>query len=398
MDNQTYIEKAVVTTDALSAAGKLNEAQANRFIDFVIDETGLKDSGVRIVRFRNEKWEVDKINVANRVAVALEEATDPGLRRGVSHSKVTLQPKDIMVPFEIGDIYKRHNIEGMSVEEHIIKMMATRCANNVEELWLDGNDDGPGVYEDDIVEGGSSTLVRKDSFLSLFDGLLKLAEAGHAYDAANATISPTVLSRAILQMPNKFRKRRDSLRHYISWNHQQRWLEGIATRATALGDASLGGLDAIKPFGIPWYPLSLLDPNPTYTEHIVLNGTTATSLTYAPVTDVLVMTSTLGKNLETPFILTTDYVLDATNGTVARSGGGSAIGDGDTVKVTYRTAGRSIITNPANIIIGFGLDITIERDRNIYTKMDEFAISLATSVQFEETDAVVLLSNVAVPS
>jgi hypothetical protein len=80
--NQEFIEKAVVATDAIASAGKLNPRQAERFIDFVIDETMLTKSGIRTVRFRNESWDVDKINVASRVAVPAAEAADPLLRRG----------------------------------------------------------------------------------------------------------------------------------------------------------------------------------------------------------------------------------------------------------------------------------------------------------------------------
>ena len=36
------VEKGVISTSALASGGKLNPTQANRFIDFVFDETGLK--------------------------------------------------------------------------------------------------------------------------------------------------------------------------------------------------------------------------------------------------------------------------------------------------------------------------------------------------------------------
>ena len=120
ISNEELVQKAVVTADALAAAGKLNDAQSDRFIDFVVDETVLKNNA-RMVRFRNENLDIDKIGIGSRVAMPKAEAQDPGLRRGVNTSKVTLTPREIMVPFEIGDVFRDLNIEGDAVEEHIIK-------------------------------------------------------------------------------------------------------------------------------------------------------------------------------------------------------------------------------------------------------------------------------------
>lgn len=396
MTNQELLQKATITTEALADAGKLNPEQADRFLDYVIDETQLGGMGVRFERFRNEKMLLEKLNVANRVAVPADEAADPGIRRGVTSSKVELAPKEIMVPFEIGDLFQMHSIEGDNVEEHIIQMMARRFANNIEELYWDGNALGPAILGSEWVAGGGSGY-RKDTYLGLFDGLLKLAEGGNVVDAANADISPRLISRALRAMPNKFRKNRRDLWGFMSWDHEQHYREGVSTRATGAGDSALAGTETIPSFGVNLGPISLLDPNPQYVEHIVLNGTTPTALTHGPVTDVVVTSSTLGKPEEPAFAETTDYVVDAAAGTLARNGAGS-IGDGATVKVTYRSAGRMVLTRPKNIIIAIGKDITIERDRNIYRRVNEFAIHAKVFCTYEELDAVVLLKNIAVPT
>jgi hypothetical protein len=111
---------------------------------------------------------------------------------------------------------------------------------------------------------------------------------------------------------------------------------------------------------------------------------------------VVVTVSTLDENAAAAYVETTDYVVDAAAGTVARNGAGS-IGDGDTVKVTYKTPGRIIITRPSNIVVAFGTDIEIMRQENIYTRKLEYAIHLSMFVSFVELDAVVLLKNVQVP-
>ena len=53
---------------------------------------------------------------------------------------------------------------------------------------------------------------------------------------------------------------------------------------------------------------------------------------------------------------------------------------------------------PSNLIIAVGLHIAIERQRNIYTRVNEFAIHASAFCTFEEIDAVSFLKNVAVPN
>lgn len=67
-------------------------------------------------------------------------------------------------------------------------------------------------------------------------------------------------------------------------------------------------------------------------EQITLPGTTAVSLRHPNVSNVRVASAPVGGG--TVFALTTDYTVNATNGTVTRVGGG-AIADGATVFVTY---------------------------------------------------------------
>lgn len=43
ISNEALVEKAVIVADDLASAGKLNPAQADKFIDYVVDETILKD-------------------------------------------------------------------------------------------------------------------------------------------------------------------------------------------------------------------------------------------------------------------------------------------------------------------------------------------------------------------
>lgn len=400
MTNQELIEliEKTITTQHLSGGGKMQEAQADKFLDYVFDETQLNGLGIRTVKFRNEEMTIEKINVADRVAVAADEAADPRIRRGVSTSKISLKPVEIMVPFEIGDLFKQRNIEGDTAENHIIKMMATRFANNVEELFFHGNLLGPAVVESSLIEGGSAVNVRKDRYLGLFDGLLKLAEGGHVVDAQNGQLTPKLVSKGFRALPNKFRKDKRALRVLTSPDHDQYYAEGLSGRGTMIGDDALSGRALNTPFGVPMQPIGLVPSDPLYVENSVANtdGTTETALSHAPIDDVIIAPTTLEQVALAPYVEGVDYSLDKAAGTWTRLTGGT-IGSGATVKVTYRSAGKALITKPQNIIVAIGKDISIEKDRNIYKRVTEYAMYGQVFVTFEELDAVSLIKNLEIP-
>ena len=243
-----------------------------------------------------------------------------------------------------------------------------------------------------LLENGSSTQYVKDRYLALQDGFSLLADAGHVVDAAAANIGLSVFSQAIRAMPTKFRRNKSKLRWFMSPDLHQLYMEKLSTRATMLGDAAAGGAEH-GPFGIPVVSVPLWDLNPMIVEHVVLTGTTPAALKNAGITNVVVSKSTLGGNPETPYILTTDYVVDLAAGTVTRDGGG-AIGSGETVKVTYRAAPQLILTHMDNFIVGIGRDIRIEKDRDIFKGVNQYAISAKVAVNFEEVDATVKVKNI----
>lgn len=400
MSNTEFLERAEITTAELAAAGKLNPEQSEKFVDYVVDESVLSKIG-RIVRFRNEEKDIDKIGVGQRVSVRAREASDPMVRFSVNHSKVTLHPVDIMTPFELSDRYKRHNIEGEAVEDTVIRMMATQKSNDHDEVYVGGMQPMPARLESEIFgEGASSTKYIGDDFLSMFNGLMKKAEGGHVYDAQNSPISDDLFDAAILQMPTKFRKNRNLIKYMISPDHEQSYRKYNSARMTPQGDQSLFSVQNLTPFGIEMVQIPLLDRTPLYARTITVAHDTPVAIGDKPITNLVATPTTLmikpGQGIDA-YVENTDYTVDLTNGTFTALSTGS-IADASEVRLTYNVGGRFLLTNPNNIIIAIGLDITIEKDRAIYRRMTEYAITSAIDIQFENLDAVVLVKNIADPT
>jgi hypothetical protein len=396
LTREELLAKAQITAETIATVGKLNPEQADRFIDYVVDESVLQGNA-RIVRFRNEQMDIPKWGVGTRVAVPKSEATDPAVRRGLTTSKVTLTPVSIMVPVEVSDEFLDYNIEGQTAEEAIIRMFARQLNNNLEELAILGNTVAPAALESDLIDGGSGTLYVKDSYLGLTNGWLKLAESGHQVDIGGANISSNVFSQMLNALPDKYKRNYENLRFMASCGIEQNYREKMGARATAAGDQATSSRTSLTPFGIPLLRVPLLPFYPTYVENATMTGVAVQSLTYAPIFSAsdAVLPSALAKLATAAYSAVTDYAFDYTNGTITRDGGGT-IGAGDVVKVTYQRFPTLLLTHFSNMIFAIGRDITIEKDRDIYAGTDQYAITVRVDVQFEEVDAVVMANNVGI--
>lgn len=392
MSNEELVKKAAIVADDLSTSGKLNNAQSDRFIDFVIDETVLKDNA-RVVRFRNESLEIDKIGVGKRVTVPKSEAVDPGVRRGISTSKITLTPKELMTPFEIGDNFRELNIEGDNVEETVIRMMSTQTANDIEDGYINGNALGPAVLESDYLDGGSTTQYVEDLYLKLYDGWSQLAEGANIVDAEGGNIGLSIFGKAIRALPTKFRRNKNALRWFISPDLWQLYQEKLSTRGTPLGDSAAGGgQEGHGPFGIKAVPVPLWDFEPLIVEHFTLAASGTVTLAHTNVTNVVVVDQGIGKTPSDPYILDTDYSLDAAAGTITNLDAGIAADA--PIKVTYQSPPSILLTHMNNMVVGIGRDVRIEKDRDIYKGVNQYAITTKVAVTYEELTAIVKVKNV----
>jgi hypothetical protein len=176
---------------------------------------------------------------------------------------------------------------------------------------------------------------------------------------------------------------------------EQNYREKIATRVTIAGDTALASNQGLTPFGTPFVPFPLFPFMPAQVEHIVLNGTVPTALQHAPIGSgsEVITPSNLGSTPVIPYVNGVDYTIDYAAGTIVRVGAGG-ITDGGTVKVTYAANPMVLLTHMQNFIVGLSRDIRIEKDRDIFKRVNQYAITCKVAVEFEELDAIALVKNI----
>lgn len=387
--NKEALKKAVIALEDLAEHGKIPPQEAEMFLDYVRDETSLGQN-TRFVRIsKGDEWRVNKIGVGRRNLVPARGGVDPGVRRGITTNAVELATANVMLPFDIIDDFIETNIEGESVEDHIVRMMATSFANDSEELLILGDKNGPAVTEDTILEGGSTDYV-KDPLMSLFDGILRLADGGNVNDVEGANFGVSVARQSVTSLPTKFRRNRGDLRLIMPSDLVEIWRERQSSRETPLGDSTLGGGSGVRPFGLNPAEMALLPMRPTVTEHLTLSSGTPVSLRYQNVTNVVVTPVTLGATASEPYTGGgTDYTADLSAGTITAE----ASLDDTEVKVTYNSPPQLILTPRNNIIVGVSRDVRVESMRDIYRQATGYAITTKIGVAIEELDAVVKIIN-----
>ena len=219
-----------VTTSVVGndSGGLLNAEQANRFIDFVVDQSVLMQNS-RVVRMRTPTMDIDKVSVGTRLLAKATEATDTGSNAAVTFSKVSLTSVKLRLDWAISTESLEDNIEGAGLEDHIAQIMARQTANDMDDLLINGN------------TSSNNTLLKA------LDGFVKLAKAnGRVVDEAGDNVSRSTFDRLLRNMPNKYLQRRNELKFFTGSNMVQDTIYSLgnpnsATEATA-GAPSPGSL------------------------------------------------------------------------------------------------------------------------------------------------------------
>jgi hypothetical protein len=254
-----------VTTSVVGndSGGLMKPAQSNRFLDFVIDQSVLMQNA-RVVRMRTPQMEIDKVSVGTRLLSKATEATDSGANAAVTFSKVSLSTVKLRLDWALSTESLEDNIEGASLEDHIAQVMARQTANDLDDLFINGN------------------TSSNNGLLKALDGFVKLAKTnGRVVDEAGNQVSRATYDRILRNMPTKYLQRRNELRFFSGSGNVQDTIYSLgnpnsATAATAgapspgstTGDVAFlqgamrgnggPGSTGISPFGIPLIEVPLM--------------------------------------------------------------------------------------------------------------------------------------------
>lgn len=247
-ETNELLQKVVDTTLIGSGGGgTLNPEQADRFIDYMVDQSVLTKE-VRFVRMNAPTREIDKINLGTRKVRKATENVDDHVDADVTFAKITLQTVKVRLDWSLTSESLEDNLEGPALEDHIARLMSAQFANDLEDLYINGD------------------VTSVDPLLKTLDGWYKRALNGaHVVSAPALTdvshrLDKATFNAAIKAMPKKYMQQRTQLRFYTGTSPLQDWLNALTDRSTPLGDAVIfgsptnsagGGATNLRPFGIP---------------------------------------------------------------------------------------------------------------------------------------------------
>jgi hypothetical protein len=202
--------------------GILAPEQARRFIDYVWDGTVLAKDGRRVT-MRANTIEIEKVNVGERVIRAAAQADPTFTNTGATFTKVELTTKKIRLDWEVSTESLEDNIEGGALEDHLVRLMTSAFANDIEDLAINGD--------------GTT-----GAFLSIMDGFVnKALSSGDAHEAlvtvTDNAWSTEVMQNIILAMPRKYRAVKNNLKFYAGTDVFQGIVKNNGTLADAIAEA-----------------------------------------------------------------------------------------------------------------------------------------------------------------
>jgi HK97 family phage major capsid protein len=239
------LQKAITTT-TLDGGGRLNQEQANAFIDLTVDSSTLLKM-CRVLRRNNPKGEFDKLEFGDVVTEGADELEDTGNVFEPTHSKVEYSTKKLRSAIDISRESLEENIEGTGYRTTVMTSIGKRIGTDLELLAIQGDE-----------EQYAAVATRRGRLLKRNDGWFKLGLDGHTVDVQGGNVSKTVFSKMIRALPVQFKQNRAALRFFCSPSIVQDYRDQLANRETTLGDNSLTGAAPLTVFGVPIVEIPLI--------------------------------------------------------------------------------------------------------------------------------------------
>lgn len=216
--NETLLQKADITLDALTSGGKLPQEYALTFMRTLVKSSVLTGLVTRTA-MKSDTKQIDRIRFNGRVLRPAQEAVALPLadRSRPNIDQVILSAKHFKGEVRISNETMEDNIEGENFKDTIIATLAEAVARDAEDVMINGD------------TASSDPLFRQ------FDGLLKQASL-HVYDHLDQPANNALFKGMLKVLPKEYRRNKRDLRYLVSGNTEIDWRDALASRQTGFGD------------------------------------------------------------------------------------------------------------------------------------------------------------------
>lgn len=386
MDKAQKIAK-VFSGGENSSLVHLNTAQADKFIDYVVDESVILKSS-RVVRMDTPQKVIGKIGISDKILYPAQrgQALDTAKRASATPDKITLVSQEVIGEVRIYDDEVEDNIEGVAFKEHMMKMVAKKVANQLERV---------AIY--------SRKVANPTDLLQMFDGFVKAIEtSGVVVDASDTGLfSDRYIDKEKLA---KLRKSIDTKYR----NVLNKWYmpDDVAIDYEVKYEASNNTVNKYGAFGVDFTKANIMSID----RPVFKTGGLNTTLTASPVAGATVINVTattnlsvgdtitlaLGKDKEFTTTVSAINTLALTLADALPFAYNHTLATENTVKETTLDGADVILTPDYNFIYGIQRDITIEPDRVAKERATDFVITMRVDFQVENAEMSGILKNVKV--
>lgn len=145
LSKREQIEKMISLPTIVLAA-----EEADRFIDYIVDESVLKNNA-RVEKMAKETKNIRALGIEQRFLYPEAGFSSTDYLKTLSTQKISLVSKKVRGCVAIYDDDLEDNIEGDSFADHVMKMVAAKIANELDEAFWIGDTAGlAGFAADDI--------------------------------------------------------------------------------------------------------------------------------------------------------------------------------------------------------------------------------------------------------
>jgi len=247
---------------------ELTPEEADKFLDYVIDQSFWKDNA-RIVKMNKAEKNLRFLDFASGTRFLKPAATfsSSDYQKEFTSDKIELASKKVRGCVVIYDDDLEDGIEGAAFADHLMKLVAIKVANEIDEaVWVSASATGTPYASTDIrsLWGGWRYALLNNTVLDNGVNLLDASNtiAGHTTDFTDAGgiavrnaisgVWEIKFAKMMGTLPSKYKASGlGSLRFFCNDIVENDYIEALSARSTVLGDNAIMGNVALKYGKVP---------------------------------------------------------------------------------------------------------------------------------------------------